>query len=240
MSQITTCTFFKVEGFIDKWWAFKQMRMGIKELKNIDGLVFSKILGSGAKNGFSVIPNFGTYVLLGVWESEEKANHFFKHNSFFKTYLNKSTEYLTTYAKSAVAHGKWDGQNPFVQQVELDMNLPIMVITRARIRAKKLLSFWRNVGKVSYSLDEYKGVLVSIGVGEWPLFQQATISIWKTQAEMMDYAYNNPEHKKVIALTRKLDWYKEEMFSRFVPYRFEGTWNGLEMKESLNIEHIQK
>jgi hypothetical protein len=28
-------------------------------------------------------------------------------------------------------------------------------------------------------------------------------------------------------LTRKLNWYKEEMFARFVPYKFEG--NGMAM-----------
>jgi hypothetical protein len=27
-------------------------------------------------------------------------------------------------------------------------------------------------------------------------------------------------------LTRKLNWYKEEMFARFVPYKFEGKWDG--------------
>ena len=28
MSQITTCTFFKVSSFSNKWWAFKQMQLG--------------------------------------------------------------------------------------------------------------------------------------------------------------------------------------------------------------------
>jgi hypothetical protein len=67
---------------------------------------------------------------------------------------------------------------------------------------------------------------LSIGVGEWPLIQQATISIWKTQREMIDYAYKNPKHREVVMLTRKLKWYKEEMFARFVPYKFEGKWEG--------------
>ena len=43
---------------------------------------------------------------------------------------------------------------------------------------------------------------------------------------MMDYAYQNPKHREVVALTRQLNWYKEEMFARFVPYKFTGSWAG--------------
>jgi hypothetical protein len=42
--------------------------------------------------------------------------------------------------------------------------------------------------------------------------------------EMLDYAYKN-QNIEVVMLTRKLNWYKEEMFARFVPYKFEG--NGM-------------
>jgi hypothetical protein len=53
MSQITTCTFFKLETFPNKFWAFSQMQLGHAHFKNIEGLVFYKLLGSGAENGFS-------------------------------------------------------------------------------------------------------------------------------------------------------------------------------------------
>lgn len=234
-NNITTTTFFKLEGFSDKWWAFKQMRIGIQKLEQVEGLIFSRILGSGAKDGFSAIPNFGTYVLLCVWESEEHAVSFFNAHSFFKNYKDRSIETFTAYTKSVQSHGKWDGQNPFTEGAKVEAESPVMVITRAKIRLSKLLSFWRNVGKVSHSLKDYKGVLVSIGVGEWPLIQQATISIWQKQSEMIDYAYHNPEHKKVIELTKKLDWYQEEMFSRFAPYRLEGTWEGRDMEKGLMV-----
>ena len=226
MTQITTCSFFKLKGFSNKFWAFSQMQFGHQYLKNSKGLVFYKLLGSGAENGFSAKPNFGTYALLCVWDSEDYATDFFKNNIFFKKYQSKSTELLTVFAHSAEAHGKWDGKQPFVKNATLFIDKPIMVLTRASIRFYKLFSFWRRVGNVSKSLDEYKGLSLSIGVGEWPLIQQATISIWKTQAEMMDYAYKNQKHKEVVLLTRKLNWYKEELFARFVPYKFEGKWNG--------------
>ena len=207
------------------------MQVGHDELKNVDGLSFYKILGSGAKNGFSAFPNFGTYVLLCVWESENQAETFFAENNFFKEYQERSSENMTVYMHSAEVHGTWDERQPFQKNAELAMDMPIIVLTRARIRFRKLLSFWSRVGSVSQSLENYEGLVLSIGVGEWPLIQQATLSIWKTQKEMMDYAYKNPKHREVVALTRKLNWYKEEMFARFIPYKFLGVWEGEKASE---------
>jgi hypothetical protein len=236
MGQITTCSIFKLDDFSAKWWAFKQMQLGKQSLKHVGGLSFFKILGSGAKNGFSAIPNFSTYVLFCVWESEKTAENFFNENTFFQTYKEKSTECFTVCAHNAQAHGFWDGKQPFESQRELALDQPVLVLTRARIRFSKLWSFWRRVEDVSHGLENYPGVLFSIGVGEWPLIQQATISIWQTQAEMMDYAYHNKKHKKVIDLTRKLNWYKEEMFARFVPYKLNGKWKGKDVEGLLNNE----
>jgi hypothetical protein len=77
MSQITTF-FFKLESFSNKLWAFSQMQLGHAHFKNIEGLVFYKLLGSGAENGFSSKPNFGTYALLCIWVSEIDATTFLK------------------------------------------------------------------------------------------------------------------------------------------------------------------
>jgi hypothetical protein len=226
MSQITTSAFFKLEGISNKWWAFTQMQFGHSKLKNIPGLTFYKLLGSGAKNGFSAVPNFGTYVLFCIWESEHHAATFFEQNIFFKAYQKRSIEQFTVYLNAAEAHGLWDGCQPFQKNAVLAQDKPVVVLTRATIRFRKLRSFWSRVGSVSQSLEGYDGLVLSIGVGEWPLIQQATISIWKTQKEMLDYAYKNPKHREVVMLTRKLNWYKEEMFSRFVPYKFTGKWDG--------------
>lgn len=231
--MLTTVSFFKLENLPNKWWAFKQMQLGHGSLKNTKGLKFYKILGSGSKKGFSAFPNFGTYVLICVWESQEEAKSFFELHPFYLEYKRRSCEEFTVYLKNAESHGLWDGVQPFTKVAELEMNQPVVVLTRARIRFTKLWSFWTRVGKVSQSLDDYEGLIISIGVGEWPLIQQATLSIWRTQAEMMHYAYKNSKHKEVVLLTRKLKWYKEELFARFVPYQFEGLWNGIEAKKLL-------
>ncbi len=236
MNQITTCSFFKLEGFSNKWWAFKQMKLGLSSLKNIDGLSFYKLLGSGGEKGFSSIPNFGTYVLFCVWNSESSASSFFLKHPFFKEYLKRSSEQFTVYSNAAESHGYWDKVQPFIKSKVLTSDMPVLVLTRASIHFKKLLSFWRKVGKVSHSLNGYKGLVLSIGIGEWPLIEQATISIWQTQADMLDFAYKNKHHKEVVLLTRKLNWYKEELFARFVPYKFEGIWNGKNVEYLLQPE----
>ncbi|WP_159038504.1 DUF3291 domain-containing protein [Brumimicrobium mesophilum] len=235
MSQVTTCSFFKLDNFSAKWWAFKQMQLGRLAMKKVDGLTFYKILGSGAKDGFSAKPNFGTYVLLCVWNSEIDAKKFFMENAFYNKYKSKSSENFTIYAKAAETRGLWDKRQPFEKSVSLENGHPILAITRAKIRMSKVISFKRKVGNISDDLQNYKGVLVSIGVGEWPVIEQATISIWKTKAEMMDFAYKkNGPHSKAIEFTRKYNWFSEECFARFVPYKLEGRWNGEDVGDMLS------
>ena len=35
------------------------------------------------------------------------------------------------------------------------------------------------------------------------------------------------EHKEAIKRTHRIDWYKEEMFARFQPYKSTGLWGGV-------------
>ena len=45
-------------------------------IKNIEGLSFYKLLGTGKKPGFRVTPDFKTYALLTSWKSEEDYDSF--------------------------------------------------------------------------------------------------------------------------------------------------------------------
>ncbi len=56
-----------------------------------DGLVFAKCLAKWVGNGFSVLPNFGLYGGLGVWESSENAERFFETNMRRLKFLASTT-----------------------------------------------------------------------------------------------------------------------------------------------------
>ncbi len=222
-TQVTTVSFFHVAKS-RQFWAFRQMGLARNLLKNTAGLIFHKLLGSGSGNGFSIVPDFSTYAFVGVWEDEGYARHFHANSSFIGNYKANADIYWTIYLKASRSHGQWSGHNPFVtdEKISPAYGGPYAVITRASIRTRKLISFWRHVPGVSNALADQPGLIFSKGIGEAPIVQQATFSIWESKKAMQQYAYQHQDHKKVIALTRKLDWYKEEMFIQFVPIASEG------------------
>lgn len=214
MASLTTLTLFNYRGFGKKLWAFGQMQFAHARLQHIPGLRFYKLMGSGAGNGFSLKPDWSTYALLAIWESDQHAEDFFKSDAY-RPFVVQSESQTRLHLRALKAHGEWDGKQPFElngNRVEGDC---IAVLTRATIVKRKLFSFWKNVPAVSRSINNYPGLVLSKGIGEWPVVQQATISVWETRDAMVDYAYNNPLHTEVIKKTRQLGWYKEELFAEF-------------------------
>lgn len=114
------------------------------------------------------------------------------------------------------AHGSWGGSNPFRASTKFDPKKRIVVITRATIKPSLAALFWRDVPNVSKSMDEINGCIYAKGVGEWPVFMQATVSVWENCEAMKQYAYGRKgQHIKMVQKTRETGWYKEELFSRF-------------------------
>ena len=213
-SQLVTITFFKYAGLANKWWAFKEMGMSPYKLRNIEGLQFGKMLGSGAKAGFSIWPNFGVYALLCVWDEKENAHQFFLKNKVFSSCKKHSRSWWTIYMKVAQSHGKWNGSSPFQVTTTYNKEELVAVITRATISRAKMWQFWRKVPAVSAKTEGCPGLLFSIGVGEVPLLHQVTFSIWENSHKMMDFAYRHSSHREVVKQARVKGWFKEDLFAR--------------------------
>lgn len=226
--QTITLTLFKLEDISAKYWAFSMMQFGHARMQNIQGLTFYKLMGSGAGGGFRWYPEFGRYALLCVWETESAALAFFETNTFFQKYQNKSSENLTVFMRCFHSHGYWSKEKPFMVDTTLEKTGRIAVITRATIKTKYLRQFWKEVPPVSANITDFDGRILSVGVGEWPIFQQATFSIWDSAEKMKAYAYQNPRHRAVIQKTRELGWYSEELFARFKPYKSIGSWENFD------------
>jgi heme-degrading monooxygenase HmoA len=59
------------------------------------------------------------------------------------------------------------------------------------------------------------GYITSFGIGEAPVYRQATFSVWQSLDDVKNFAYKSREHAEVIKLTRSENWYSEELFARF-------------------------
>jgi len=70
------------------------------------------------------------------------------------------------------------------------------------------------------------GLVDVVGIGEAPVGRLATFSLWESLEAATRFAYSMRRHERVIEQTRDGDWYSEEMFARFEPFSFRGTWNG--------------
>lgn len=221
--QITTLTFFKYQGIYNKVWAFGMMQFAHSSLANTAGQQFYKLMGSGKGMGFNPLPDWSVYALLQVWETEAQADAFFKHSKLIQRYHNHSIGRRSYYMKNIVAKGKWSGKNPFVAHPALDKNNPqLAIITRATIKPSKLYRFWAYVPTSQKKLLNNPDLMYTKGIGEVPIIQMATFSIWKNKEAVQQFAYNSKEHATAIKMTRELDWYSEELFARFQPYRIEG------------------
>ena len=190
-------------------------------VNEIEGLTFFKPLGTGSGNGFSIKPDFSTFGFLAVFDTEELAKNFIK-TDIMKNYTASAVQFSHVLMHTIKSHGEWSKQNPFKASVDFDKTKPLAVITRATIKPRLAYKFWKYVPSVSKSMDGYKELKFSKGIGEFPLLMQATYSLWSNAEAMMDYAYKNPKHAEMVKKTRELGWYSEELFARFQPYYYEG------------------
>ena len=213
--QFITIRFLEFNGFSAKRHAFAEMGRSLVNGWSAAGLVFAKQLGTGAGNGFSVLPNFGLYAWLGVWESAQHAECFFEADTRWLNLTSASSGISGWDAIPLKGKGTWNGMQPFDFSVsDPAWNGPVAVITRASIRWHKSLLFWWNVPSASKHLEGKQGLKYAKGVGEFPLLEQATFSLWESASNLDQFAYQSKEHAPMIKKTRKYDWYSEEMFVR--------------------------
>ncbi len=219
---VTLLQIHRFQSVKAKWWAFKQMPTYAQKLKSQYGARFAKQLGTGAGEGFSLWPDWSTYCTLSVWEHTAAAHHYLNSQAFRQSFKDYSFASTNIWMKGILSRGQWNGENPFVEQKGNANPELLGVITRASIKKKMLAKFWSNVPAVSRSMHQLPGKLYSKGIGERPLLEQATFSVWENQKLMQNFAYHQKEHKKVVQKTQQLNWYSEELFARFEIVKIEG------------------
>lgn len=203
------------------------------------GCTFWRLLGSGKNGSFDLQPDWQQWGLLACWDNREDFDRFYEHSFISSWWRFFKTEQWTILCEPLQSHGKWSNKEPFGNPNIQDYHGPMAILTRATIRLNRLTDFWANVDQVSELTRKSRGYITSFGIGERPVYKQATFSVWDNLENMKAYAYRSKEHSEVIRKTREEDWYSEELFARFKPIASMGTLNGSDpLKGLINFDEL--
>lgn len=216
-----------------KNWAFWQMAPAPPRLARVEGVTFSKLLGCGAGNGFSLRPDLGTYAWVACWRDADSADRFFGSHPWWAKVQRLGREQLKLTLTPTLAHGLWNKRQPFLPAANYEREEPLAVLTRATVRPSRMIEFRRHVGPVSARVSANPNCLLSVGIGEYPLFMQATLSLWRSGKAMEEFAYGGATHQRTMRRTRQRDWYREELFARMRIDAIAGSWRGKQFSSLL-------
>jgi heme-degrading monooxygenase HmoA len=199
-------------------------------LRRAPGLRFWKLLGSAGGLAFGPW-NPRRYGLFSVWESPAALDAFQRESPVLAAYRRRADELWTVRLRPISWHGTWSGVNPFAgaepaAPLAPDAG-PLAILTRATIRPLRVRAFRAAARQVNAELAQHPGLLAAIGLGEVPLFTQATFSLWASQRAVRGFAYSGPEHIAAMRRKESESWYSEELFARFQPVASYGTWDGV-------------
>lgn len=206
-----------------RWWGYARFVVQRFLMRDIPGLVFFKVLGSGFDGGFGLKPSASRQALFCIFQDEACADQFLA-SDMVQRYSRRSLEFCTAKLRAFSCKGTWSGQKIDVTATEPEFG-PIATLTRASIRPSRALAFWRMQPASELSLNSAADCLLATGVGEAPFFRQATFSLWGNVQAMDRYARSGA-HLAAIRAAYEGQFFSESMFVRFVPLALSGQWRG--------------
>ncbi|TRD22880.1 spheroidene monooxygenase [Palleronia caenipelagi] len=219
--QTITLSLYRFNRIRDRIWMLGQMALGRRNMARTPGCTFWKLFGSGSGEGFTPIPNTAVWAILACWEGPDGSAACPVH----RRWAARADESCQFNLSATSARGVWSGKEPFAPQTDAGPG-GLAVMTRATVRPRHALEFWRQEPAISGRIPDTPGLLFKIGVGEFPLVQQVTFSVWSDVASMHAFAHASGPHAAAVRKVRDGGWFAEELYARFRVTHVSGLWNG--------------
>ena len=205
-------------------WGWNRIAFGSWFTDPAPGLRFMKTLGSGVDGGFGLTPSPSHQGMFCVFDSDDEANQFVEQAPLITAYRQRSDELFMATLRPSSVRGSWDGVSLTASDA-IPSDAMVATLTRASIRPPAAAAFWRYAPDAQKDLTTAEGCDLAVGLGEAPVFRQATFSLWKNAAAMDAYARTGA-HMEAIRAAWKHEFFSESMFVRFAPIHMQGQWKG--------------
>jgi hypothetical protein len=205
-------------------WGWSRLVRGPQALRQVPGLTFAKVLGSGHEGRFGLRPSATLHGLFCLFDDLPAAVAFLASSPAVAGYRAHAREWCSATLRAYSSRGQWSGVGAAVS-LPPPVDGPVFALTRASIRPSKAIQFWRKAPPAQASLDQAPGCRFAVGLGEAPLLRQATFSLWDSVAAMDAYARSGA-HLDAIRAAHREHYFSESMFVRFVPLGLQGSWRG--------------
>jgi heme-degrading monooxygenase HmoA len=205
-------------------WGYGRFVLTRYAARRIAGLRFHKMLGSGFEGGFGLKPSISRQGLFCVFDRDADVDRFIE-SPLMQAYRRHARELFWVRLRAFSCKGSWAGQSVGLS-AQAPVEGPIAALTRASIRPAAVAKFWRMQPGAEAALANAKGCLLTVGVGEAPVFRQATFTMWDSAAAMDAYARTGA-HLEAIRAAHQGRFFSESMFARFVPYDARGVYKAV-------------
>jgi len=211
-------------------WGWLRLMSGGSALRDVPGLDFAKVMGSGQGGGFSLRPSATHQGVVTCFDNWSHASEFMR-SPWVRAVRARSNQSWMGILAVKSARGQWD-QQPWGATEERALHgapdtssSELAVLTRASIKPAKAMAFWRHAPAVQTDLDRAEGCELAMGLGEAPLLRQCTFSIWRDAAAMTAYAHHQA-HLSAIQAACKHQFFSESLFVHLRPLYMQGHWKG--------------
>jgi len=215
-------------------WGWTRLVRGAGALRNVPGLLFAKVMGSGHEGGFSLRPSTTHQGLVCMLRTRGEAQDFLD-SPIVREARARTRESWAGLLAITSARGQWDGQAwapglanaSDARDVRDGDAAPLAVLTRASVRPTKVAAFWRHAPASQEAMEQAPGCSLAVGLGEAPVLRQCTFSLWRDLPAMEAYARGGAHGAAAQAAYRQ-DYFSESMFVRMRLLAADGRWKSLQ------------
>src|ERR671916_2801110 len=191
------------------------------------GLRHAQMVIAAPLGGVPPAPQLGRFGLVAFWDDEASLDRFLESHPMAEALAGGWGVRLDPLRAGPVASSHFPGipdDLPVAPDAAGDG--PVAVLTIGRLRLRRAPAFFRTSARAERQVVDASGVLWATGLANVTQRVVSTFSLWRSAAEMRDYATSSGRHADAIRAENRRSFHHAGSFVRFRPRAAHGSLTG--------------